>query len=554
VSLRGRLVLALSAVALAALLVADLVTYSALRSFLYSRVDQSLAAASGPLERDDGGGGGGPILPGPEAPATDGSTPPGAFGPRIFFEQRDGSGAVVRGPVAAYQADGKKYSPRLAATITGFHPLLGLPDPAVTFDAPSTAAGGPRFRVLAIREPSGSVVVVGASLADTDSTLRRLLLIESAVTASALLAAIALGWWLVRVGLRPLVAIEDTADAIAEGELTQRVPGENAKTEVGRLARALNTMLGRIEGAFAARDATEDELRQSEGRLRQFVADASHELRTPIAAVSAYAELFDRGARERPGDLDRVVSGIRAETGRMSRLVEDLLLLARLDEGRPLERAPVELVGLAGDAVRTATTVGPAWPVALLADRPVEVVGDASRLRQVLDNLLANVRAHTPAGTSATLRVVERDGEAVIEVADTGPGVDRAVLGHVFERFYRADASRSRAHGGTGLGLSIVAAIVSAHGGRVAVAAREGGGTIFAVHLPPAAEESAAEEPTADDHDLTDAPQEQTGTDAPQEQTGTDGAGGHAGPDDAGGHAGTDGARSVPAASDPGPA
>jgi two-component system OmpR family sensor kinase len=201
--------------------------------------------------------------------------------------------------------------------------------------------------------------VVGASLADTDSTLRRLLLIESAVTASALLAAIALGWWLVRVGLRPLVAIEDTADAIAEGELTQRVPGENAKTEVGRLARALNTMLGRIEGAFAARDATEDELRQSEGRLRQFVADASHELRTPIAAVSAYAELFDRGARERPGDLDRVVSGIRAETGRMSRLVEDLLLLARLDEGRPLERAPVELVGLAGDAVRTATTVGP---------------------------------------------------------------------------------------------------------------------------------------------------------------------------------------------------
>ena len=222
-----------------------------------------------------------------------------------------------------------------------------------------------------------------------------------------------------RVGLHPLAEVEATADAIADGDLDRRVPGDDAKTEVGRLALAFNTMLGRIQDAFAARDATE-------ARLRRFVADASHELRTPVAAVSAYAELFERGANVRPDDLGRVMTGIRAETARMGDLVEDLLLLARLDEGRPLEQEPVELVTVAAQAIDASRAVGPDWPMQLDAAHPVEVMGDAARLRQVFDNLLGNVRSHTPPGTATTVRLFEDGDEAVIEVADNGPGLDRS--------------------------------------------------------------------------------------------------------------------------------
>ena len=246
---------------------------------------------------------------------------------------------------------------------------------------------------------------------------------------------------------------------------------------MGEVARALNTMLGRIEEAFAQRDATEEQ-------LRRFIADASHELRTPLAAVTAYAEMFDRAAVDHPEDLGRVIGGIQAESGRMGSLVEDLLLLARLDEGRPLERKPVELVAVSADAVAAARAVGPDWPVELRAERPVDITGDAARLRQVLDNLLANVRAHTPAGTTARVTVSEDGDEALVEVADDGPGLTAEEASRVFERFYRADPSRSRHHGGTGLGLGIVAAIVAAHGGKVDVSAAPGSGTTFRVHLP----------------------------------------------------------------------
>lgn len=293
-----------------------------------------------------------------------------------------------------------------------------------------------------------------------------------------------LGWWLVRAGLRPLADVKRTAVAIAEGELDRRVPADGAQTEVGEVARALNTMLGRIEGAFSERDATEAELRRSEEHLRRFVADASHELRTPLAAVTAYAEMSDRVAREHPEDLGRVMGGIRSESARMGRLVEDLLLLARLDEGLPLERRPVELVALVGEAVAAARAVGPEWPVELRAERPVEVVGDAARLRQVVDNLLANVRAHTPAGTTATVTVASGDSQVLVEVADDGTGLAEEQAGRVFERFYRADPSRSRRHGGTGLGLGIVAAIVGAHRGLVEVVSAPAAGLAVAVRLP----------------------------------------------------------------------
>src|SRR5205807_3720497 len=348
---------------------------------------------------------------------------------------------------------------------------------------------GPEFRVRVGQLGDGGQLILALPLGGTSATLHRLLAIELAVTGGALAAAVGLGWWLVRAGMRPLASVKRTAAAIAEGQLDQRVPGEDARTEVGEVARALNTMLGGIEAAFAQRDATEE-------RLRRFIADASHELRTPLAAVTAYAEMFDRAATDHPEDLGRVIGGIQAESGRMGHLVEDLLLLARLDEGRPLERRPVELVAVAADAVAAARAVGPEWPTELRAERPVDVVGDGARLRQVLDNLLANVRAHTPAGTTARVTVSEDGDEALVEVADDGPGLTAEEASRVFERFYRADPSRSRHHGGTRLALGIVAAIVAAHGGEVDVAAAPGRGTTFLVHLPldgPGEDQEAAE-------------------------------------------------------------
>ncbi len=356
----------------------------------------------------------------------------------------------------------------------------------VYFNAPSNTRAARSFESWPPSLSNGEQLILAVPLSATHETLHHLLLIELAVAAAALALAGVVGTWLVHVGFRPLRDIERTAGAIAQGDLSHRVPGTNRKTEVGRLALALNVMLGRIQQAFATRDATEAALRQSEGRLRQFVADASHELRTPVAAVSAYAELFERGAESRPEDLARVMSGIRAETARMGHLVEDLLLLARLDESRPIERSPVDLADIARQAVEAARAVGPEWPVRLDATGPVIVAGDAGRLRQVLDNLLANVRAHTPPGSTATVTVSQVDDEAICEVVDNGPGISAEDAARLFERFYRADASRSRASGGAGLGLSIVAAIVAAHGGMVAAAPapNPGRGAVFTIRLP----------------------------------------------------------------------
>jgi len=484
VSLRLRLVVAAALVALIALVVADLATYSALRSFLYNRVDQTLSstADAGPF-----GTGPGPTA-GPGGPGAFSPTPPpnverSAQG--IFVERITAQGEVEY-TYGAYEPGGNKVTPKLPASITG--PSVGAPALHEFLTVPSTAPAGPQFRVLVTTSPDGDRVIFAQPIDSTAATLHQLLLIELLVTAGALLAAVVLGVWLVRVGLRPLQQVEETAEAITEGDLDRRVPGDERRTEVGRLARVLNVMLARIQRAFAERDATEAQLRASEDRLRRFIADASHELRTPLAAVSAYAELYSQGASERPEDLARVMRGIQNESARMKRLVEDLLLLARLDEGRPLDHDPVELVALAADAVHTAAAVGPDWPVTLDAERPVEVIGDPGRLRQVLDNLLTNVRAHTPPGTAATVRVAEDGVGAVVEVSDSGPGLPPDEAPHVFERFYRADPSRSRASGGSGLGLSIVGAIVHAHGGTVSASNRPDGGAFFTVRLPRASD------------------------------------------------------------------
>jgi two-component system, OmpR family, sensor kinase len=471
-SLRLRLLLATGLVAVFALLVADAATYAALRSSLYRRTNQSLDVAEATLERAVRRTGSRPVLP--------------ALAPGTFVELRDASDNVD-GIVPAMSPDGVQQSPKLPDHLGGLSPVAGgSGEPKMYFTVGSVAAGGPTFRVRVSPLPGGRQIIVATSLHDTIDTLHKLLVIEIAVTAAALAVAVGLGWWLVRVGLAPLAAVEQTAVAIADGQLDRRVPGDNAATEVGQVARALNIMLARIQGAFAERDATE-------ARLRRFVADASHDLRTPLAAVSAYAEMFERGASERPDDLARVMAGIRSESARMGQLVEDLLLLARLDDGRPAEYRPVELVGLTAEAVATATAVGPAWPVHLHADRPVEVIGDSARLRQVVDNLLANVRAHTPAGTTAEVSVTLDGTDVVIEVTDNGPGLTTEQAANVFERFYRADPSRSRQRGGAGLGLSIVAAIIGAHGGRVSATARPGGGAAFMVRLPAAVLPAAAD-------------------------------------------------------------
>jgi len=547
-SLRTRLLVAVGAVSLIALVVADIVTYQELRSFLYRGVDQSLAVAHLPFERDLGsigpaprgqggsqGGvpgenpGAGAVPAGPlnqpqgEFPSCETFSNVGGLDPGTYVEVRRAGGSVVEDCASRSLPGISVSTPALPKKITGFstnNAEFGEQTAYLTVANKSGPSTPFRVRASILRGGpyTGGLLIVAVPVGQTVSTLNHLRNVELLVTAVALVAAALLGWWLVRVGMRPLRAVERTAEAIAAGELEQRVPGDAAKTEVGRLARALNVMLGKIEKAFAQRDETEAELRASESRMRQFVADASHELRTPLAAVSAYAELFERGASTRPADLARVMQGIKSETSRMGHLVDDLLLLARLDEGRPLDRQDVEIVELAAEAVRTAVTVGGQWPVRLEASHPVEVVGDRVRLRQVIDNLLSNVRAHTPPGMSAVVGVEQSDHEAIITVSDSGPGLSDDQAARVFERFYRADASRSRAHGGAGLGLSIVASIVRAHGGRVEVSPRSGGGSVFTVHLPiaPSTEPPDPESPDPESPDPESPdPESPVGTDSP---------------------------------------
>ena len=505
-SLRLRLLLAVGAIAIVALVVADFATYSALRTSLYNQVDQQLAQNRSHLfrtptglvfngclpQQNSGDGDGGADAEagnsGNSGNSGTGPTPgtggfPNIFSVSYFAVVSAKKSAVVNSVECPAYVDGHPYRPQLPVPVTGF---TTQPDGSQVayFTTGSVSPGGPSFRVRAEKLNGNLVQVQAQPLVDQNSTLHTLFLTELAVTAGALVLALAGGWWLVRLGLRPLEDVERTADSIAAGDLDQRVPGADQATEVGRLARALNVMLERIQAAFSARVASESRLRENEQHLRQFVADASHELRTPIAAVSAYAELFERGGSQHADDLPRIVSGIRTETARMDRLVNDLLTLARLDEGVPMQMAPVELVALASEAVRTAAAVGPEWPVQFSATRPVEVAGDKDRLRQVLDNLLANVRAHTPPGTAATVRVDLVGDQAQIEVRDTGPGMADEEARRVFERFYRADPARARTGGGSGLGLSIVAAIVTAHGGTVSAASSPGQGLVVTILIP----------------------------------------------------------------------
>ena len=368
-------------------------------------------------------------------------------------------------------------------------PNLALNDPRVvhgTLFTVSSTDGEMRWRVVpgALRDGSATFAVA-VPLRGVDTTVQRMLNFAILIGLLLITSCAVLGWYGVRRAFRPLTQIEDTAKAIAAGDLTRRIPEPAAQDEVASLSRSLNAMLTQIEHSFAVREASEE-------KMRQFVADASHELRTPLAAVRGYAELYRQGAVTKPEDVSGTMRRIEDESIRMGVLVNDLLVLTRLDSQRPLERGPVDLTVLAADAVQDARALDPTRQVrltGLVGDlEPTVIDGDEARLRQVVTNLVGNAVNHTPAGTGIEIAVGPgAPGRARIEVRDHGGGVDPVKARKVFERFYRADPSRVRGSGGgNGLGLAIVAAIVNAHKGQVGVGPTPGGGATFVVDLPTA--------------------------------------------------------------------
>jgi two-component system OmpR family sensor kinase len=374
--------------------------------------------------------------------------------------------------------------------------LAGADDAPTTVDS---ADGDSRWRVMVTPVDTDRLMVVAMSMADVDATVGRLRTINLVVGLVALLGLGIAGYYVIRSSLRPLASMEDTAVAIAAGNLDRRIPYQNPRTEVGRLGMALNGMLTQIESAFGAQRASEAAARASEDRMRQFVADAGHELRTPLTSIRGYAELFRQGAVDTVGGRAQVVRRIEDAAASMGMLVDDLLLLARLDQHRPLARRPVDMLQLATDTAHDARARAPERSVEVRsADGPVPpvAIGDEDRLRQVVGNLVGNALTHTPPDADVTLSVGSQaaDQQASnhgprrvwLEVRDSGPGLAPSQLHRVFERFYRGDESRSRDSGGIGLGLSIVASIVDAHGGTVAVSSRPGAGACFRVELPAA--------------------------------------------------------------------
>ena len=394
--------------------------------------------------------------------------------------------------------------------------------------------------------PQTVVLVVGIDLGSVNTTLGWLARIDLLVSVIIVVALAVVGVAIVRASLRPLDDIEQTARAIAAGDLSRRVPDLDPRTEVGRLGRSLNRMLAQIESSFQARTRSEAAARRSEERMRQFVADASHELRTPLTAMRGYAEYYRQrgGVQDDPAppaeasngtaaaaelaslpgapgadaalngtgqlsgaDLDRIMQRVEQESARMGVLVEDMLLLARLDQQRPLERRPVDLLTLAADAVQDARIIAPDRSIELSVGSATAflVLGDEVRLRQVIGNLMSNALTHTPDGTPVTVRILAGPREPVpsivLEVTDHGPGLSADQAERVFERFYRADQARTRKAGGTGLGLAIVAALVAAHGGTVALRTAPGEGATFRVTLPLAPEAQRDEPADAADDD-----------------------------------------------------
>jgi two-component system OmpR family sensor kinase len=475
-SLRLRLTIALTVFVAVGLFVMGTLTYRSLDTFLLGRVDQQLQSARGAVAFALSSGAG-------EPPAGMGMVGPG-LGQNEYFpmgtvgEVVAANGKATYGPITYTYGDVKT-------------PLPSLPHDVVTAThttSVTVSAVGDRsfkFRVLAQPLQNGAgTFIVAIPLTDVVDTLHRLLVIEALVAASVLLGLALLTWVTIRRELKPLRDMASTAGAIAGGDLSERVASTDPRTEVGSLGVALNSMLGQIEGAFAEREASEE-------RLRRFLADASHELRTPLTSIRGYSELYRRTAGSDPIATEDSMRRIEEEAARMGVLVDDLLLLARLDQGRPLHFAEVDLARIATDAAADARAVDPSREISCDAPDAAPLEGDETRLRQVVGNLFANALKHTPAGTPVNAQVRAGGDHVVLEVADRGPGLSDHDRGEIFEPFYRSDPARARDSGGAGLGLAIVAAIVRAHGGDVEAEDREGGGALFRVSLPRTQPQSA---------------------------------------------------------------
>ena len=468
-SLRARLVAALLAACAAGMQLLGAVTYLEQRSFQYDRVDDQARAARGPAEQELEESGIGPRAehgPGEPGPGHGGGHGDG-LPPGVYAERRDAAGNVLGSTVLDPFDQGLTAEPAIPEDLE--------PGRLVTVDGENRDGG--RYRVLASPARDGGLTIVAVPLEAADQTLSRLLLVEALVIGGALLLLAAIAWAIVRVGLRPLDRMADTAARIAGGRLDERVADDDARTETGRLGRALNAMLDRLERAFREREA-------SEQRLRTFLADASHELRTPLASMRGYAELFRIGAAREPADVEKAMRRIEEESRRMGLLLDGMLALVRLDEVAAVAHDDVDLAALTRDAVDDARAAAPDRPISASADGPVVVRGDADRLRQVLANLLRNALDHTPPATPVEVGLTSADGKARLEVRDHGPGLPVDDSAALFERFWRAEGGRERGRGGAGLGLAIVAAIAEAHGGRVTAQNAPGGGAAFVVSLP----------------------------------------------------------------------
>ncbi len=501
-TLRLRLVVALFALMLVGLGAFGVVTYSLYARSQYQRLDDQIRAAVPFATRQlteqdqrsrEPTGSGSPTTTSPTTtrPTTTGPTTRGSNvvatsttaarslggAPPVvplstFSELRDANGRVV----VTAQLSGTTAKPNL--------PVRIAPAPPSRFFTVGSSEGSGQWRVYVTvasgpDENGGGArrsVVVAVPMSDVSGALRRLVLIEVSGGAGLLVILCGGAWLIMRRGLRPIEAMAGTAGAIAAGDLTQRVAATDAASEVGRLGVALNTMLDEIEEAFAQRDATEQ-------RLRQFLADVSHELRTPLTSIQGFAELFRVGDPERV-DLPTILRRIEQESARMKLLVDDLLLLARLDQTRPTEPQSVDLAVLAADACSDAAASAPDRPISLDAPEPVAVVGDDALLRQAIGNLIANAVHHTPERSPIEVTARRVDGRAVLSVRDHGRGLDADGLAHAFDRFWQADKARVGA--GAGLGLAIVASVAHEHGGTVSVANASDGGAVFTFSVPAA--------------------------------------------------------------------
>ena len=469
-SLRNRLILASVVLASFAIIASDFAANAALRTYLISQVDDQLINISNTsLNRLDRAG----IAP---LEADDKNSPFKILEPlrgvptatSITLLDIDGN---LIGQVGG-ELGGKNFA------VTG----LKIAEVSQYKNRPFTIEGKdgePDIRALAQMLPTGmGSVIVADSLEKVDKTLSQLRFLFLILGLIALITIAMAARWIIALGLRPLEAVEDTAEAIAAGDLSARLPAAKPDTEVGRLTTSLNTMLARIEESFTARV-------ESENKLRRFVADASHELRTPLTAIRGFAELHRQGAVVGEEKTKELINRIEKESVRMSSLVEDLLLLARLDQSRELAKEPVDLNTLITEAVASARAAGPNHPIEIkLEASEIFVLGDSQRIHQVIANLLANARTHTPNGTEISITAMQGVSETTIAVSDKGPGLSKADQDRIFERFYRADPSRVRNSGeGSGLGLSIVDAVMKAHGGYVSVKSEVGQGATFTLHF-----------------------------------------------------------------------